>query len=145
MPATACQAFLKRNRFGVLALAEGGQAYAIPMFYGYDGKRLYFQSHPGMKDEYLNATESACFLVTEVHGPDDWSSVQVHGHVERATLTDDAFAAMEALMKNPLPPEFQENDRGKPLRSAERMFLGILTPSRIAGRKSRNEQPQRAT
>lgn len=106
------------------------------MFYAYDGERLYFQSHPGMKDDFMAGTQSACFLVVEMLSADDWASVQVHGHVERATLTDDAFKALEAMMKNPFPPELSASDKGAPKRSAEKMYIGMLTPKRIAGRFS---------
>lgn len=137
LPRDACLGFLKRGRIGVMALAKSGSAYAIPLFYSFDGKRLYFQSHPGEKDRFLEACQQACFVVTDVRGDDDWKSVQATGPVEKITLSDDAMQALDAMAKNPFPPEFGVDTQGNPKRSSGRMYLWMMTPKTISGRVSR--------
>lgn len=137
LPREACLGFLHRGRIGTMALAEDGRAYAVPLFYAYDGKRLYFQSHPGEKDHFLEACEQACFVVTEVRGDEEWTSVQATGPVEKITLSDDAMRALEAMAKNPFPPEFGVDTLGNPKRSAEKMYLWMMSPDKISGRTSR--------
>jgi uncharacterized protein len=137
LPHDACLGFIKRSRVGVMALAKDDVAYAVPLFYAYDGKRLYFQSHPGEKDQYLEETKQACFVITEIQGDDDWRSVQVTGDVEKITLSDDAATALDAMAKNPFPPEFGVDSKGNPNRSAQRMYLWMMTPTKITGRVSK--------
>lgn len=137
LPHDACLGFLHRGRFGIMALAKDGDAYAVPLFYAYDGKRLYFQSHPGDKDSFLAACHQACFVVSDVHGDDDWKSVQASGPVEKVTLSDDAMAALDAMAKNPFPPEFGVDTKGNPKRSSDRMYLWMMTPTKISGRQSK--------
>ena len=138
MPAQACKDFLGEHRVGVMALAKEGDAYAVPLFFAYDGKALYFHSHPGEKDQFLKETHEASFVVVEVHGEDDWSSVQARGPVEKITLTDDAMAALEAMAENPFPPEFGVDAKGKPRRSSDNMYLWMMKPRTITGRTSRS-------
>jgi len=142
VPEAACKEFLQRHRIGVMALAEGGKAYAIPLFYAYDGERLFFHSHPGEKDHFLEASEEACFVVVEAHGDDDWTSVQATGSVEKITLSNDAMHALDVMAKNPFPPEFGSNPKGYPNRSAENMYLWMMKPRKVTGRKSRTPDPR---
>jgi nitroimidazol reductase NimA-like FMN-containing flavoprotein (pyridoxamine 5'-phosphate oxidase superfamily) len=141
LPAEACMGFRHRGRVGVMALAREGRAYAIPLFYAYDGKRLFFQSHPGEKDTFLEGCDEACFVVTEVHGDDDWKSVQATGPVEKITLSDDAMQALDSMAKNPFPPEFGVDTKGNPNRSAQRMYLWMMSPTKITGRSSKARRP----
>lgn len=138
LPEQACKDFLGEHRVGVMALAKGGDAYAVPLFFAYDGKALYFHSHPGEKDQFLKGTHEASFVVVDVHGDDDWTSVQARGPVEKITLTDDAFAALEAMAENPFPPEFGVDVSGKPRRSSDKMYLWMMRPAKITGRTSRS-------
>ena len=135
-PKEACIGFLKQHRVGVMALAKDDQAYAIPLFYAFDGQKLYFQSHPGEKDLFIDGCEQACFVVTEVKGDDDWKSVQVTGSVEKITLSDDAMHALDAMAKNPFPPEFGSDRKGQPNRSPQKMYLWMMEPEKISGRAS---------
>lgn len=139
LPRDECLAFLRAGRVGVMALARGGEAYAIPLFYAFDGHRLYFQSHPGHKDEFLDDCDEACFVVLQVEGDDDWRSVQAAGPVEKITLSDDATKALDAMARNPFPPEFGVDAKGNPKRSAERMYLWMMTPRTVTGRASRSK------
>lgn len=138
LPETACREFLRKNRVGVMALAKGGDAYAVPLFFAYDGQALYFHSHPGEKDAFLLGTHEASFVVVEVHGDDDWTSVQATGHVEKITLSDDAVRALQAMSENPFPPEFGVDAKGTPRRSSDRMYLWMMKPRKVTGRTSRS-------
>ncbi len=138
LPDDACKGFLHRGRMGVMALAKDGLAYAVPLFYAYDGNRLYFQSHPGEKDLFMDGCEQACFVVVEMHGDDDWKSVQATGPVEKITLSDDAMKALEAMAHNPFPPEFGTDSKGAPKRSSNRMYLWMMTPEKVSGRQSKS-------
>ena len=140
LPPDACMGFLKRGRIGIMALAEDDKAYAIPLFYAYDGKRLYFQSHPGEKDHFMAECKQACFVLTEVKGDDDWKSVQATGPVEKIALSDDAMKALEAMAKNPFPPEFGVDTKGDPKRSSGHMYLWMMTPDKVTGRSSKSKR-----
>lgn len=127
--------FVKRNRFGILGLANGGHAYALPLFYGYDGQDLYFHTHPGLKVEFIQATAEACFTIARVVSLDDWASVQAFGHIERAGTWGD-LAAQAALMSVPLPPQWGESSTGEPRRDDHSALVYRLRPVRIEGRYS---------
>jgi nitroimidazol reductase NimA-like FMN-containing flavoprotein (pyridoxamine 5'-phosphate oxidase superfamily) len=138
LPEADCRTFLRKHRVGVMALAKAGDAYAVPLFYAYDGQALYFHSHPGEKDAFLGETHEGCFVVVEFHGDDDWTSVQATGHVEKITLSDDATRALEAMSQNPFPPEFGTDSKGTPKRSSARMYLWMMKPRKLTGRTSRS-------
>lgn len=134
----ACRAFLAGHRVGVVALARGGDAYAVPLFYAYDGQALYFQSHPGEKDAFLEGTHEGCFVVTEVQGDDDWTSVKAVGPVEKVHRNSDADRALRAIAENPFPPEFGSDTHGTPSRSSANTYLWLMRPRTLTGRTSRS-------
>lgn len=143
-PEDACVGFLRQHRVGVMSLAKEGVAYAVPLFYAFDGTKLYFMSHPGEKDGFIAACKRACFVVVEFRGDDDWKSVQVTGPVEKITLSDDAMRALDVMAKNPFPPEFGSTPKGFPKRSPDRMYLWMMEPKTITGRASRMPKPSKA-
>lgn len=134
----ACQAFLGAHRVGIMALAHGGQAYAVPLFYAYDGHALYFHSRPGEKDDFLEHTREGCFVVMEVHGDDDWTSVQARGRVERIHTNSEAERAFHAISGNPFPPEFGLDAHGQPRHSGRGAYLWQMRPGHVTGRTSRS-------
>ncbi len=79
-------AFLTEQGVGLLALADGGDAYAIPISFGYDGERAVFSYwHFGTethKEEYTEATRRACLAVYDVCSPVNWRSVLAFGELE---------------------------------------------------------------
>lgn len=133
---------LRQLHFGYLGLAKGGHSYVLPLFYSYDGKLLYFHSHPGLKDDYAEATKEACFLVNSVESESDWESVQVFGRVQKVTIQDEILAAMNALIVVPLPPEYGFSKQGEPLRTDQNMSFWKLMPTRISGMESRRPPPE---
>jgi len=126
---------VRQNRFGVLSLAREGEAYGLPLFYGYDGGALYFQTLPGAKLRYIAATREACFTVSLVRSLDEWASVQVFGPLERVDGTPNELAAMHALMAVPLPPEFGSSPEGEPKR-AQKGAMFKMHVVRMSGRFS---------
>lgn len=139
-PTPHCIAFLKRHRVGVMSLAKGDHAYAIPLFFAFDGDRFFFMSHPGEKDAFIGACKEACFVVVQVEDEDDWISVQATGPVEKVTLSDDATHALDVLAANPFPPEFGTSPTGRPKRSSQNMYLWMMRPTKITGRASKTLQ-----
>lgn len=133
-----CRAFLGRHRFGVISLAKDGAAYAVPLFFAYDGRDLFFHSRPGAKDAFLEGTSEGCFLVVQVETEDDWTSVQAIGKVERVSTNADAERAFAALAENPFPPEFGVTAKGTPARSAKASYLWMMRPRKITGRCSQS-------
>lgn len=132
---------LRNSRVGVLALADGGKAYALPLHFGYDGSHIYFHSHHGLKDEFIKTTREACLAVTVVGGDDDWESVLVFGPVDKVQMNDEILAAMDAMMAYPPPPEFGFTKGGAPKRSSKDMYFWRLRTERITGRKSEPAPP----
>lgn len=137
MTEAECHAFLRRNRFGVMALADRRDAYALPLFYAYDGQDLFFHSRRGDKDTFLDATGDGCFVVVDHRSDDDWTSVQARGPVKRVGSNEDAHRGFRAIQENPFPPEFGVDSRGNPQRSGKGGYLWMLTPTRVSGRASR--------
>lgn len=131
-------AALVRDRgMGHLCLARGGEAYGIPLFYAFDGTTFYFQSHHGIKDDFMEATLEACFVVTRAESPDVWDSVQAFGAVERVVRGTARFEAMDQLMKIPFPPAEGFTRGGFPRRTGDDLQVWALRPTRWSGRKSR--------
>lgn len=131
------------GKLGHLGLAAGGRAYVVPLFYGWDGAAFYFQTPPGLKDEFLHGTEEACFAVTEAATQDDWASVLAFGPVEEVQDVPEQLRAMDALIQVPLPPRPGRTPRGEPRRSAEGMRMFRLRPRHMTGRRSSAPPPSR--
>lgn len=135
MSSQEAREFILRNRFGVLSLADDARAYGLPLYYGYDGSRLYFQTRAGLKQRYAVATREACFTIVRVLSLDEWASVQVFGPLARM---ESDLGAQEALMAVPLPPDWGETPRGEPARHDQGVVLYALAPRRVSGRFSQN-------
>lgn len=77
---------LRAADHGVLGLASGTEAYAIPLSYHYDGDRflLRLSKHDdgGDKDRFLAATEIATFVCYEASTDESWS-ILVRGPIRR--------------------------------------------------------------
>ncbi|WP_408958499.1 pyridoxamine 5'-phosphate oxidase family protein [Natrinema sp. 74] len=78
---------LRTGSHGVLALADGDDAYAVSLHYHYDGDRflLRMSDHDGdaEKRRYLETTDTATFICHETTADDSWS-VHVRGPVCRS-------------------------------------------------------------
>jgi nitroimidazol reductase NimA-like FMN-containing flavoprotein (pyridoxamine 5'-phosphate oxidase superfamily) len=135
------QLMLAESEFGHVALASGGRAYAIPIFFAVRDDAIFFQSHPGLKESFMNDTDEACLVVSRVDSEDTWMSVQVFGPVSKVATDKERQAAEEALMNVALPPEWGSSGAGQPRRSDRRMFIWKLQPARFTGRRSAPAPP----
>jgi nitroimidazol reductase NimA-like FMN-containing flavoprotein (pyridoxamine 5'-phosphate oxidase superfamily) len=94
--------FLHERGTGVLSLADDGEAYGIPISYGYDEEagRIYFVFlRPGersKKETFAERTERASLLVQAVDSPQEWQSVVASGAIHR-TDDDERERAVEAI------------------------------------------------
>lgn len=127
---------LAASRLGTLALAKDGCSYAIPMFFGFDGNHVYFHGHPGLKDEYMDATEEACFVVSHVGSANIWESVHVFGPIEKLTLSSDIDAAKNALFNVPPPPAEGNFPKGLPKRTDHSVYYARINSTKVCGKVS---------
>ena len=131
------KAVLDRSHLGVLSLARGSAAYALPILYAYHGGRIYFHGHPGRKEGFIEATEEVCLTILEGRTVDDWRCVLVFGRARAAHTHDAIDQAREALTGLPPPPLMGEDEDGEPARSGEDVTFWVLEPTRMTGRESR--------
>ena len=99
---------MDRAEYGVLSLADGGDAYGTPLSFGYadDLSELYFLlafETKSTKRAYLETTDTASFVVTDSNLPDAWESVIVRGPVWRVP-EDEKQAAYTALAETAVFP-----------------------------------------
>lgn len=87
MTATERDDFLREQGQGILSLADGGDAYGLPVSFGYDGEDLYFFllqfGEDSEKLDYADATETATFSTFEFDDEHNWRSVLARGPIER--------------------------------------------------------------
>lgn len=92
----AIRTFLDGQRTGVLSLAEGSDAYAVPVSFTFDeaSEAFYFRLGYGpdsLKREYVDATDRTTFVV---HGETDagWRSVLARGPLEELDTSAERHA-----------------------------------------------------
>ncbi|MFC6753391.1 pyridoxamine 5'-phosphate oxidase family protein [Halorubrum tibetense] len=76
---------------GVLALATGNDAYAIPLAHYYDGDGLYFRlglTEGGTKRTFLESTETACYVLYGADPTNDPKAFDSWSIVVSGRLTD---------------------------------------------------------
>jgi hypothetical protein len=88
--------------WGVLALADGGEPYSIPISFGYTGTEVYFafvRGDPtGRKFEFISDGSEARLLVTDVNSQFDWQSVAVTGPVRAVDPADEEWETLEEAL-----------------------------------------------
>lgn len=99
--------FLREQGVGVLALAEGGLPYVLPLSFGYDGDaHLYFAyllfGAESKKEELSNRVESARFLVYSAESITEWRSVLLTGDLEE--VPESAWDEFTSAMQNAWHP-----------------------------------------
>jgi hypothetical protein len=102
-------AFLRAQGTGILALADGGRAYAIPISFGYETGRAvfaYWQFGPeSEKNDYTDATDQACLTVYDVASEREWRSVVARGPLRE--LPAEEWADLGGLIDdNAFSPDF---------------------------------------
>ncbi len=74
--------YLRAGEHGVLGLADGNDAYTVPLSYHYDGDRLLLRvsehDDDSEKGRFIEATETATFVCYEASTAGSWS-VHVRG------------------------------------------------------------------
>ncbi|MDS0477698.1 pyridoxamine 5'-phosphate oxidase family protein [Natrinema sp. 1APR25-10V2] len=92
---------LQTSDHGVLALADGDDAYAVPLNYHYDGEQflLRVSDHDDAeKRQYLETTDTATFVCYDTTDDESWS-IHVRGPVRRSDRDID-----EATLNEWFPP-----------------------------------------
>ncbi len=124
-------ALLRAEGVGVLSMADDGEAYGIPMSFGYDGGDRIFMVFvesdvENRKDRFVEGTETASFLVYRAESPHEWESVVVEGPVRRARHgeRDDA---LDALTDNAWHPDLFSGSN--PLRGFETFVVDVESKS----------------
>lgn len=96
MDETELEALLRTHRTGSLALADAGEAYAVPVAYHYEDGAVYFrlgEHEDSEKMAFLDTTERACLLLYDYDPDRDTSwSIVVRGALSRV---DDVVAVDE--------------------------------------------------
>jgi len=103
MPDDIVRDRLGKSESGVLALADGDDAYAFPVFHHYEDGSLYFrlgETSGSEKSAYLDATETATYVVTETEQTPDaeaWTgwSIVARGPIAAVPVGDPAYEAVE--------------------------------------------------
>lgn len=126
--------FLREQGVGLLALADGDDAYAVPISFGYDGEgTLYFFlirfGEDSRKLSYLETTAEATFAVTAVESGTRWKSVLVGGPVDRVPEAERGRME-DAMYDNALAARLFPYE--EPITSITRARLRI---DRVTGRK----------
>jgi len=80
--------------WAVLAVLEGARPYAVPMAYGYDGRRFFVASGPGRKRRALEREPLVCLTILD--GPDDLGSGSYVVVLGRATPVSSWFDRLRA-------------------------------------------------
>ena len=124
---------LKRNCWGVLAMAEEETPYAVPIIYGYNGEDFVFANGPGRKADALDQNPRVNLVVTEVeeHGK-RWRSVVIKGTVEWIDDLTGRLSAFNTLRKQ-IPFSAERVRDAAKLASAK---VARLVPSEITGRSA---------
>lgn len=95
--------FLREQGTGVLSLAAEGEAYGVPLSFGYDGEKLYFFlirfGDDSLKLDFAETTARASFTTYSFVDKHHWRSVVVRGQIQRVP-EGDLDAADEALFDN---------------------------------------------
>lgn len=107
MDATEIVDFLESQLAGVLAMASGNDAYAIPVSFTFvpEESRLYFRLGyaPGsQKKKFVDATNHASFVAYD-HQSAGWQSVVAMGRLVTLSKTNVDTSVLEALKHLDIP------------------------------------------
>lgn len=133
MDALDIASFLEDHGTGVLALAKGNDAYAIPVSYTFeeDEEAIYFRmgfAAGSQKRKYLEETDHLSFVVY-ADTDDGWKSVLVEGTAEMLGV-DSLDAAMVEAMQGLDIPYYQVHER--PATDVQFRIVRV-TPTRMSG------------
>lgn len=124
---------LESETSGVLALADGDDAYAVPLAFVHRDGMLYFRlgiEADSRKMAYIERTDDACFVCYGTEGEESWSVI-AEGPIEAASPSERSDFDETAI-----------NDRYPPLRVFDEelgdldLDLYVLRPERTTGRRT---------
>ena len=130
--------FLYDQGHGTLALADEGEAYGVPISFGYDGERLYMSllefGNESQKMAFLETTDVASLIVSEVKTRFDWKSVVVRGAITDVPESDVEY--MDGVLDDNawFPTIFPPTD---PMTGVHHV---VLHPEQVSGRKGQTHQ-----
>ncbi|WP_336022404.1 pyridoxamine 5'-phosphate oxidase family protein [Halobellus salinisoli] len=114
MTDTEIDAYLSEQGTGVLSLAEGNRAYAVPISFGYETGRAVFSywqfGSDSRKKAFSEATERACLTVYDIESQTDWRSVLAFGTL-RELSTEEWGAVGELMDDNAWSPDLSSVGR----------------------------------
>ena len=93
-----CRALLERQRMCTIAVVDGVEPYAVPVFYGFDGQDLYLGVAEGRKTRALDANPRVYIVVTEVGPANAWRSVAIAGYARTLIDSDARQRAIDVLV-----------------------------------------------
>ena len=104
-------AYLAEQGTGILSLADGGDAYAVPISFGYEPGRAVFAywqfRSESRKVAFSEATERACLAVYDIESQSDWRSVLAFGPMTE--LSTGEWTEVGALMdENAWSPDLSD-------------------------------------
>lgn len=95
-----CRAVLTRQRLCILAVVDGDQPYAVPLFYGFDGEMIYLGIAEGRKTRALDVNPRVCVTVPEVGRGNSWRSVLIAGRAEVITDAGERARVVHVMMQH---------------------------------------------
>lgn len=100
LEAEECGEVLASERLCIVAMVDGEQPYAIPLFYGYDGISLWLGISEGKKTAILDRNDHLCLAVTQVGPGDGWRSVLVRGRARWISDPEERKRGIQVLMEH---------------------------------------------
>ncbi|MFW6152731.1 MAG: pyridoxamine 5'-phosphate oxidase family protein [Halobacteriota archaeon] len=130
--------FLHEQGHGTLSLARDGEAYAVPISFGFDGERVFFSliefGDASRKLDFVEHTDRACLVTYDVQTRHVWKSALVLGSL--ASVDEDEHDHIaQVLEDNAWFPNIYPPIR--PITGIHRM---ALTPVEVTGRKGEGYQ-----
>ncbi len=93
-----CRGVLERQRLCVVSVVDDGEPYAVPVFYGFDGRALFLGVAEGRKTRALDVSARVYIVVTEVGPGDAWRSVAIAGRARTLVDAAERQAAIDVLV-----------------------------------------------
>lgn len=100
LDAAECRDVLAEQRLCVLAMVDGDEPYAVPVYYGFDGETMFLGVAEGRKTAVLERNPRVCVTVSEPGPRDSWRSVLVVGVARTITSADERARAIEVMMQH---------------------------------------------
>lgn len=123
-------AFLTEQGTGVLSLADGSHAYAVPISFGYETGRALFSfwqfGAESRKLAFAEATQRACLAVYDVDSQTEWRSVLAFGTLEE--LPTERWGELGALLEgNAWSPDVSSIGARRPSIVGYELEIGEVT------------------